>query len=107
MERNSHVGQPLTRRYAHNFRVVRNIGNGAFGTVNECVYLPTAERCALKTIVVTEENHDKQMREAEVLRRIAHEPHPNLLRLDTAWLEEDIAALDILLGPSENEVHDL
>jgi len=98
------MGPPFpTKSLLKNYTKVRHIGHGSFGTVHECADNLTGKKCALKQILVTEDNYERQMREAEILRHISEEPHPNLLRMYHAWIETDVDALAAVWQPAAEQ----
>ncbi|TPX30225.1 hypothetical protein SmJEL517_g06166 [Synchytrium microbalum] len=80
--------QPASANRLNEYKILRKLGQGTFGTVSLCVYLPTGENFAMKTLM------KKPLERNMALNRMVHREleiltgldHPNVIKLKE-WFE--------------------
>lgn len=73
-----------TNNRVNNYNIIKNIGNGSFGCVFECINNIDTQTYALKLVKLNEKNYTKIFREVQLMATFEH---PNIVRYYSSWID--------------------
>jgi len=78
------INDVKTNNRVNNYNIIKNIGNGSFGCVFECINNIDTQTYALKLVKLNEKNYTKIFREVQLM---ASFEHPNIVRYYSSWID--------------------